>query len=446
MLALGGKVALLLEQADMWPKKIVNYAAATAEVILSTPSALKDQVPVNVVEGITRSIEWGHAATDIVLKLWLLDEHRSHLLFDTFAPESGMVQLRVWPEPPTNASSQNAKEQPRIYDLESVTSAGTEAAKAVYAVYLAQLELLVALCKDCNLEARTLVVGQRYEGQRCHVSYSAVLQCMGNERLPMDLRCLYTRLMLSAPEYARLSRTKTSFRRDEIEQHPAGLPKPAPAPQQTVSSLSTTGGEKGVDSAAWASLKTLVLRSMSSKADEGGGREQLVLVMLKLAHQLLHQGAWADEDEVERHLIPQLTRLLDSGGSSDATESVNDDPKEAKHVEAIGMLDTICDLRLSARLHMVLSVCIKVMRNKMRTGSMATSNLRHSISSFGRPLTHRGSSLLTQNKHLISSFGRVLTHMGSSLLTQLERNLGKEEHKSKIELALSFLDFPEAGR
>lgn len=35
------------------------------------------------------------------------------------------------------------------------------------------------------------------------------------------------------------------------------------------------------------------------------------------------QGAWADEEEIIRHLIPQLVRLLDSGGASDVTVRPN---------------------------------------------------------------------------------------------------------------------------
>ena len=35
------------------------------------------------------------------------------------------------------------------------------------------------------------------DGEELHLSYGALLQCIGNERLPIDMRCLYTRVMLA---------------------------------------------------------------------------------------------------------------------------------------------------------------------------------------------------------------------------------------------------------
>ena len=239
-------VALLRPAPGACCARTLTRRGARAQVLLSTQSPLKDSLAVSVVDSVIRSIERGDAVVrrqntlllammltnggagvkrnqDMVTKLWLMDGHRSHLLFDTFTAENGMVQLRVRPPPPDAGGDATATV--RTFDLESLTSAEDELSSGVYAVYQAQLELIIALCAGCNaqvqqrpalrarrtasgfagqlsaawwaLQARAHVSGGHMDGEELHLSYGALLHCIGNERLPTDLRCLYTRVMLA---------------------------------------------------------------------------------------------------------------------------------------------------------------------------------------------------------------------------------------------------------
>jgi len=211
---------------------------------------------------------------------------------------------------------------------------------------------------------------------------------------------ILTGVIVQGPPSERVSFTKTCFRRDDLNNPVARLP----------GAVREGAGER------WALLKGFVLRTIGAKSElSGGGREKLLLVMLKLAHQLLHQGAFTDELEVSRTLVAQLCRLLDVPVQLDSPGKLEGPESDEGHatggplawqpqssqatvheaqMEGLAILNTVCDLRLSVRLHMVLAVAVKVMKNKMRASSCR--NLSHTFSSFGRALTTGAAALIDQ--------------------------------------------------
>lgn len=194
-------VPMLLQQMS-GGQRLIAAARNTLNVMLSCESTLKENVPLSVIEFFLSGIDTDPPAReeyvtclaklltnkgvgikrnqDIILDRWLLNKRRSQLIFDTISPEKGIVQVRIRPQQAAPNAGQGgdksgnrmqpgpsglqAKTAPargsasvRVVDLEALTTSFQD--KQVYAVYLAQLELLHRLCLGGNKDARALIGG-----------------------------------------------------------------------------------------------------------------------------------------------------------------------------------------------------------------------------------------------------------------------------------------------
>lgn len=197
-------VPMLLQQMSGGHRTIVD-ARNTLHTMLACQSTLKETIPLTVIDFFLSGIdtdpggreEYVHCLAklltnkglgikrnqDILLHRWLLDKRRSLLIFDTISPEKGIVQIRVRPEPGGSTSKNGAGssdgasrhqvvgsgglqssaatgrgvDSVRIIDLEALTTSVAD--KDIYALYLAQLEMLQKLCMGCNQQAHALIGG-----------------------------------------------------------------------------------------------------------------------------------------------------------------------------------------------------------------------------------------------------------------------------------------------
>jgi hypothetical protein len=185
----------ILVQMSGGPRLLAD-ARSTLHVMLSCDSVLKETIPLNVIETFLCGIDTDPPARqeyveclsklltnhgkgvrrnqDIILQRWLLDKRRSLLIFDTFSPESNIVQVRVRAEALVNNSdagrgpaAANAQAKSgtrtlaavRVIDLEALTSSQQD--QDIYKLYLAQLDMLQKLCIGNNEEARDTIGGMR---------------------------------------------------------------------------------------------------------------------------------------------------------------------------------------------------------------------------------------------------------------------------------------------
>jgi len=213
-------VPVLLQQMS-GGQRLVAAARTTLNVMLSSESTLKEDIPLSVIEFFLGGIDTDPPAReeyinclaklltnkgvgikrnqDTILDRWLLNKRRSQLIYDTISPEKGIVQVRIRPEPSATphgkpggdmsanqraqhggSSGLQAKSAPawgsgtvRVIDLEALTSSLQD--KQLYAVYLGQLELLHKLCLGCNKDARALIGGlPRLRARACSRSCAAL--------------------------------------------------------------------------------------------------------------------------------------------------------------------------------------------------------------------------------------------------------------------------------
>ena len=384
---LGQLVPVLLQQMTAGQLLIVD-ARNTLHVMLSCDSHLKETIPLSVFEFFLSGVDTDPDAReeyiqclakllcnrgvgikrnqDIVLHRWLLDKRRSQLIYDTVSPEKGIVQVRVRPEPigseghqAGSANSANAGTRHhvmtgsgslhgtgahsrhasvRIIDLEALTASAAEV--QIYKMYKAQLDMLQKLCMGCNSEARTLIAGEHRI-----MPYSALLQCVINERLPSDLRCLYTRLMLSlyieGRGIDRVMATRTVFAVDDLGKasglvwHNVGGTRPKDGEEITNARLSAAlqhsagrrlDGAKVLTQEDWDTLGITGLHT-DCYVESGSTFFKPVALDLLPGH---HAGALGDEAEEHcshRHLRKEALLCLNNKATFNVPEFEKDEAK-----------------------------------------------------------------------------------------------------------------------
>jgi hypothetical protein len=134
------------------------------------------------------------------------------------------------------------------------------------------------------------------------VTYDALLQCICNERLPSNLRCLYTRLMLhiyvARPKVDRM-RNHDCFVLDELG-NTQELPQPS--------------WENDHD--GHSRLKTEVIMCIKNKSNFSvpeyeAGDADLNQALMELIEEMTALGYYNEPDLLQNSLIPPVISLLD---------------------------------------------------------------------------------------------------------------------------------------
>jgi len=137
------------------------------------------------------------------------------------------------------------------------------------------------------------------------VTYDALLQCICNERLPSNLRCLYTRLMLhiyvARPKVDRM-RNHDSFVLDELGDtgDTAELPQP----------IWENDHDRHIR------LKTEVIMCIKNKSNFSvpeyePGDADLNQALMELIEEITALGYYNEPDLLQKSLIPPVISLLD---------------------------------------------------------------------------------------------------------------------------------------
>ena len=214
------------------------------------------------------------------------------------------------------------------------------------AFYEASVMLAFNLCMG-STEARKMV--------RKLITYDALLKCLDNEALPMQLRSYFTSLMhhlyVEQAKVYYLSHSHNTQLLGEIDSSAGRLPGPLFDPDKELGNFR--------------SLKKALIGFLSNCHGKEGfdlrpAIHQMILSACRLCNQLLRLGFFSADEDIRNILLPPLFLLL-TRDVEDTSMRGNDSAGEEGYIveyklEICRILDFICDLRMRVRLVRLLAI------------------------------------------------------------------------------------------
>jgi hypothetical protein len=308
---------------------------------------------------------------DVVIS-WLKERDIFKVLATTrlpAPPKAGGVEVtfpeRVSQVLQTQKQSRKAQKGNLIVEMDVLCREGGSDPRLL-AFYEANILLAFNLCMG-STDARKMI--------RKLISYDALLKCVDNEAIPLQLRSHFTSLMhhlyVEQAKIYYLSLSHNTQLLGEIDSNAGKLPSPLFDPDKELGH--------------YRSLKKALIAFLSNCNGKEGfeprpGMHQMILSSCRLCNQLLRLGFFSADEDIRNILLPPLfallTRDLDHHSICSSDTSAESGYIVEYKLEICQILDFICDLRMRVRLVRLLAIFKNsFMSNKNTKQGWETSKL-----------------------------------------------------------------------